>query len=137
MSKTEREYDNVKKELESSMSVVRKANNILYIGVTSVLAWAITTSNPILCLLPYCVIIPIYYIVLDYNIATIKLGAYLYVFHDDNWEKRLYKVNLRKVIKQHGSSHRNPFIYASISTTILFFCFLDYTCIDILQIIYI
>lgn len=33
------------------MNVVRKANNALYVGVTVVLAWAITTSDSILCLL--------------------------------------------------------------------------------------
>lgn len=135
MSKMEREYGNIKKELESSMSVVRKANNALYVGVTAVLAWAITTSNSILCLLAYCVIIPTYYIVLDYNIASMKLGAYLYVFHNDKWEKRLHQVNLQKIIKRHDSSYRNPFIYASIASTILFFSFFDYACINVVQII--
>lgn len=135
MSDNQKEYDNIKRELESSMSVVRKANNALYVGVTAVLAWAITASNSILCLLTYCVVIPVYYIVLDYNIAAMKLGAYLLVFHDDKWEKRLHKVNIAKVIKRHATSYRNPFIYASIASTILFFCFLDYKCIGIFEII--
>lgn len=132
--KTQREYDNIKKELALDMNVVRKANNALYVGVTAILAWAITTSNSILCLLAYCVIIPVYYIVLDYNIATMKLGAYLLVFHNDKWERRLHKVNLKKIVKRHASSYRNPFIYASIASTILFFSFLDYTNISIIEI---
>lgn len=135
MSDNQKEYDNVKKELESSMDVVRKTNNALYVGVTAVLAWAITTSSPILCLLSYCVIIPTYYVVLDYNIATMKLGAYLLVFHDDKWESRLHKVNDKKVIKRHASSYRNPFIYASIASTTLFLYFIDYNNIDIFGIV--
>lgn len=131
----EKEYDNVKKELETSLDVVRKANSALYVGVTAVLAWAITAKNSILCLLAYCVIIPVYYIVLDYNIATMKLGAYLLVFHNDEWEKRLHKVNLRNVIKRHASSYRNPFIYASIASTILYFTFFDFDNIDTLKVI--
>jgi len=135
MAESQKEYDYVKKELETSMDVVRKTNNALYVGVTAVFAWAITTSNSILCLLSYCVIIPTYYVVLDYNIATMKLGAYLLVFHDDKWEDRLHKVNCEKVIKRHASSYRNPFIYASIASTILFFCFIDYNNINIFEIV--
>lgn len=131
----EKEYDNIKKELEICSDVVRKANSALYVGVTAVLAWAITASNSILCLLPYCVIIPVYYIVLDYNIATMKLGAYLLVFHNDNWEQRLHKVNLENVVKRHASSYRNPFIYASVASTILFLTFFDYGNINLLKII--
>lgn len=135
MSKHKKEYDNVKKELVVYQSVVRKANNALYVGVTAVLAWAVTTSSSILCLLSYCVIIPVYYIVLDYNMATMKLGAYLLVFHNDKWEKRLHKINLDKVINRHASAYRNPFFYASIASTILFFCFLDYKSIGVFEII--
>jgi len=137
MSKTqeEREYDNIKKELETSLDVVRKANNALYVGVTAVLAWAVTASNPILCLLSYFVIIPVYLIALDYNIASMKLGAYLLVFHNDKWEQRLHKVNLEKVIKRHASSYRNSFIYASIASTILFLTFFNYDNIDVLKIV--
>ena len=64
-----------------------------------------------------------------------KLGAYLLVFHNDNWEQRLHKVNLRKVIKRHASSYRNPFIYASIASTILFLTFFDYGNINVLKIV--
>lgn len=134
MSGDKREYDNIKKELESCMSVVRKANNALYVGITAVLAWAITTSNSVFCLLTYCVIIPVYYVVLDYNIAAMKLGAYLLVFHNDKWEKRLHKVNNENVIKRHASSYRNSFVYASVASTILFFCLLDYKSIGVFEI---
>lgn len=135
MAESEKEYDNIKKELEITMTVVRKANNALYIGVTAVLAWAITTSNSMLCLLSYCVIISVYYMALDYNISTMKLGAYLLVFHNDKWEKRLHQVNNKKVIKRHALSYRNPFIYSSIASTILFFYFLDYDNIWIEEVI--
>ncbi len=135
MSDNQKEYDYIKRELESNMGVVRKANNALYVGVTAVLAWAITTSNSVLCLLSYCVIIPTYYVVLDYNIATMKLGAYLLVFYDDKWESRLHIANGKKVIKRHASSYRNPFIYASIASTVLFSCFIDYDDISIFEIV--
>lgn len=133
--KSKRDYNNVKRELETSLNVVRKANNTLYIGITAILAWAINASNSTLCLLAYCIIIPIYYIALDYNIATMKLGSYLLVFHNDNWEERLHKANMKKKIKRHESSYRNSYIYASIATTVLFFCFLDYNNIGTFEIV--
>ena len=135
MSKKQKEYDVIRKAIESDMNIVRKANNALYVGVTAVLAWAVTASNSMLCLLAYCVIIPVYCIVLDYNIATMRSGAYLYVFYNDKWQKRFHKINLEKVINRHALSYRIPFIYASIASTSLFFIFFDYTCIRILDII--
>lgn len=132
-----KEYDNVKRELETSMAVVRNTNNALYVGVFAVLAWAITASNSTLCLLTYFVIIPTYYIVLDYNIATIKLGSYLMVFHNDLWEKRLHEVNLetKNKIKRHATSYRNSFVCSSIVVTILFFSFLNYSNLGISEVI--
>lgn len=135
MEKKQREYDYVKKELEVCLEVVRKTSNMLYVGVTAILAWAVTTSNSTICLLSYCVIIPVYYITLDYNIAVMKLGSYLLVFHDDKWERRLHKVNVRNVIKRHASSYRNSYIYASIAATVLFFLFLDIKNIGIFEIV--
>jgi len=133
MSENQKEYDNVKKELEVSMSVVRKANNALYIGVTAILAWAVTASNSTLCLLSYCVIIPVYFIALDYNIATMKFGAYLLVFHNDKWEDRLHKANCKKRIQRHASSYRNSFIYASFASSVLFFFYIDYEHFEVFE----
>ncbi len=126
MSANQKEYDNVKKELEACQDIVRKSNNTLYVGVTAVLAWAITAKSSMLCLLVYCIIIPIYYIVLDCEIAIMKLGAYLLVFHNDKWEKRVHRLNVEGQIKRHTSAYKYPFIYASIASTILFLCFFDY-----------
>ena len=134
----QKEHDYLRKEIECNMEVVRKANSTLYVGITAVFAWAITMHNSAICLLAYCVIIPIYYIVLDYNIATMKIGAYLLVFHNEKWERRLHKVNVNKIINRHDSSYRNSFVYASIFSTILFFVLIDYCqieSIDIVQII--
>lgn len=127
------EYENVKRELEISLDVVRKADNSLYIGVTAVLAWSVTTLNGTLSLLVYCVIIPLYFIALNYNIHAMKLGAYLLVFHNDRWEKRLHKINNKKNIKRYALSYRTPFIYASIASTALFFVLFDYDAISILK----
>lgn len=131
----QREHDYLRKEIECNMEVVRKANSVLYVGITAVFAWAITMHNSAICLLAYCVIIPIYYIVLDYNIAIMKIGAYLFVFHNEKWERRLHKVNVNRIINRHDSSYRNSFIYASIFTTILFFVLLDYSQIGSIEII--
>lgn len=135
MLDTQKEYENVKNELLTYIDVVRKVNNSLYIGVTAVLAWAISASSSILCLLAYCVIIPVYCMVLNYNIVTMKMGTYLLVFHDDKWEKRLNKANDLKVANCYVSFYRIPFTYASIATTFLFFCFLDYKRISTFEII--
>lgn len=133
--RNQKEYDNLRKEIKSGMSVVRKANNALYVGITAIFAWSITTSNSLICLLAYCVIIPIYFIVLDYNISIMKLGAYLLVFHEDKWEKRLHKLNVKKIIIRHASSYKYSFVCASLATNTLFFYFLDYKHIEIFEII--
>ena len=117
------------------MDVVRKANNALYVGITAIFAWAITAHKAVVCILAYCVIIPVYYIVMDYNISTMKLGAYLLVFHNDKWEKRLHEINTKRVINRHASSYRNPFIYASVGVTVLFLCLLDFNKIKVLEFI--
>lgn len=93
MLDTQKEYDNVKNELLNYIDTIRKVNNALYAGVTAVLAWAITAKSSILCLLAYCVIIPVYCMTQNYNLITMKMGTYLLVFHNDKWEKRLHKVN--------------------------------------------
>lgn len=131
----QKEYNNVKKELEVSLEFIRNASKIFYVGVTAVLAWSVTTSKAVLSLLAYCVIIPLYLIIVNYNTHSMKLGAYLLVFHNDKWEKRLHKINNKKSIKRYALSYRTPFIYASIASTILFFVLLDYNAIDILGII--
>lgn len=56
------------------------------------------------------------------------------MFHNDKWEKRLHKVNNENVIKRHASSYRNSFVYASVASTILFFCLLDYKSIGVFEI---
>lgn len=131
----QKEYDNVKKELEVSLEIVRKGSNILYVAVTAVLAWSVTTLNAVLSLLAYCVIIPLYFIIVNYNTHSMKLGAYLLIFHNDKWEERLHKINNKKSIKRYALSYRMPFIYASIASTTLFFVLLDYNVISILEII--
>lgn len=80
MEKQDEEYKYLRKEIESCISIVQKTIQMLYVSITVVIAWAIDVSNPLICLAAYCVIIPTYFITIDYNISMLKIGAYLYVF---------------------------------------------------------
>ena len=83
-------------------------------------------KSSVICILTYCIITPIYFIVLSYNMELMKVGAYLLVFHGDRWEKRLHEINGKNIFKRHDSAYRYSFLFASLGSSILFFCFLDY-----------
>lgn len=122
MNPKDREYEALRREIEKLSEFEHSLYNILYVGVTAILAWGLNTNKAFVCLLAYCIIFPSFYVMLSYNAGIFRIGAYIYVYYDEYfWEKRLHKINTdKKYHKQrYALSYRTPFIFASIMSTIL------------------
>lgn len=122
MTPKDLEYEALRREIEKLSEFEHSLYNILYVGVTAILAWSINTNKAFVCLLAYCIIFPSFYVMLSYNAGIFRIGAYIYVYYDEYfWEKRLHEINTNeKYHKQrYALSYRTPFIFVSIMSTIL------------------
>lgn len=122
MAPRDREYEALRREIEKISEFENSLYNILYVGATAVLAWGISSQNPLICLLTYCIIFPSFRIMLSYNSGILRIGAYMHVFYDEYlWEKRLHQIcTLPKgTVVRYNSSYKTPFIFVSILSTIL------------------
>lgn len=129
--KNEKEYLMIREEIMYYYNVIHSSRNILYVALAAILTFAISSKEPLLCMLPYCVIIPIYIITIDYQYGMWRMGTYLLVFlegEDFNWERRLHKLNtkIENKINRHASSYHWPFTITSLCCTILFFLKINY-----------
>lgn len=119
------EYDYLRKQIETNISLIHKTTNILYVGVTAILAWSIESNTHLICLLSFGIIIPTYCMVLDYQMGLLKIGAYLSVFYNDyHWEKRLHKMQIKNQIKRPQMSYVYPYIFTTIMSNVLFYILL-------------
>lgn len=122
MTPKDREYEALRREIEKLSELEHSLYNILYVGVTAILAWGINTNKSFVCLLAYCIIFPSFYVMLSYNSGVFRIGAYIYVYYDEYfWEKRLHKINTDKKYKKqrYVSSYKIPFIFVSAMSTVL------------------
>ncbi len=131
----EKEYLMIKEEIMYYYSVIHSSRNILYVALGTILTYALSSSEPMICLVPYCVIIPVYIVTIDYQYGMWRMGTYLSVFlegKDFNWETRLHKLNTasKNEIERHASSYQWPFIICGLCCSILFFMKIDYKNLD-------
>lgn len=122
MEPRDREYEALRREIEKLSELEQAVYSILYVGVTAVLAWGVSSKNSLICLLTYCIIFPSFHVVLSYTSGMLRIGAYMYVFYDEYfWEKRLYQIcNLPDIKKiRYNSSFKSPFVFVSILSTML------------------
>lgn len=122
MTPRDREYEALRREIEKLLELEHSLYSILYVGITAVLAWGISSENALICLLTYCIIFPAFRVLLSYNSGMLRIGAYMYVFYDEYlWEKQLYKICKSSDIKnvRYNSSFKAPFISVSILSTVL------------------
>lgn len=130
--KYEKEYLMIREEIMHYYDLIQNLRNMLYISLAAILTFAISSDyDPLLCLLPYCVILPIYIVTIDYQYGMWSMGTYLLVFLEGeqfNWETRLHILNtsLNEKMERHASSYHYPFVVTGLSCTILFFLKIDY-----------
>lgn len=131
--KVEKEYLMLREEIIHYYSIIQNSRNILYVAIAALLAFGVSSNEPLLCLIPYCVIIPIYIVTIDYQYGMWRIGTYLSVFLEGdefNWETRLHKLNSSVKMNRYATSYNWPFIITSLVCTGLFFLKTDYSTID-------
>ncbi len=122
MNPHDKEYECLRKAIESYLSKTDLMTNILYISVTAILAWAMECQNPFICTAVFCIIVPTFIVAQSYNIATLKIGAYFIVFYDEfKWEERLNQIDLntRGKFNHLSASFKFPYIFVGILSAIL------------------
>jgi len=126
------EYKLLREEMLSLVNIRFTTINILYTGVSAILALGISLANPLIFLLSFCVIIPTYYMVMDNNKSIKKIGAYLQVFHENfefNWESRLFEFekNINGSTRTPAYSFMFPFYILGFIAIGLFFLYFDFS----------
>jgi hypothetical protein len=121
----ELEYKSLREEIILSMKTVKNYNNLLYTVVGALLAYAFDSKNPILFLLPFVVIIPLYFLIKREMLQTLRIGSYIYVFIEKNyteinWETRLIKYDkLLSSYNKHRKIPNDAYIFVSFTCILL------------------
>lgn len=122
------EYLMLREEILHLDTIINNTINFFYVFIVSYIAFSLTQNDTIFLLLSYMVIYPAYLIVLSKMQGLCKIGAYLYVFHENKkdavfkWEQRSvqYGNNNKNIFSYIISSHF-PFLLVSCAVMILFF----------------
>lgn len=131
------EYQALREEIMFSMKTVKNYRTFMYTVVVATLAFAIDKEDPILCLIPFCIIIPLFLLAMHQIDSTLRIGAYIYVFLEPGtecqWETRIYKYD-----KKHRNEYStkkssiDPYWCVSLCCLILSIIYLDFIKIDIM-----
>lgn len=119
------EYLMLKNEIVQCTQIVDNSRNILYVTVSAILAFAFTQAEPLIFVLPFIVIIPIYLVTLDNMSSIYKIGTYLVVFSGQGnfyWERRLVSLDESgtKNTTRFRTAFHTPYILTSIACIALF-----------------
>lgn len=87
------EYKILRDEINQKIDLVNSLTTFTLTTIVAILTFALTKKNPLLYLLPFCIIIPMYMRISYYRSAMVKISAYMIVFleeeiEDINWETR-------------------------------------------------
>lgn len=97
---------------------IEQYHQILYISVTTILAYSFTTKTFITCLIPYSIIIPLFYMEQKKHESICMMGAYIMVFGKElHWEMRhvLFEENIPMNGKRVGFVLRRGLKYYMVS----------------------
>ncbi len=120
-----KEYTMLRDEILHLDTMVNNTINFFYVFVSAVLIIAINQTDSLYALIAYVVIIPAYLMTLSKEKGIFKIGAYLYVFQEEdfNWERRNRKMNgtnVRPALYKIQSVNL-PFLFVSTFVMIIFF----------------
>jgi|GEM_PF-2899782 len=123
----------LREEVVSFMSERQQLIQLLYTGVAALLAFAVNSKNALMCLIPFCIILPTYLMVRNKNQGIQKIGAYIQVFYngpDFHWEQFSYELNAktRKKTSRYfvANSFIFPFFLLGLVSLVLFCFFMDW-----------
>ena len=125
------EYNALRQEILISIQVVKNYRNMLYATVAATMAFAFGKGKAILFLVPFCVVLPIYFLARHQFDSILRIGAYINVFlepgTDCQWETRLYEYdNLHK--NKYSTKNMSTYSYVSISLCCLLLSMLYSDC---------
>lgn len=127
------EYKTLRDEIIHSYTIVDSSRNVLYIAVAYMLTFATNKNNPLLYLLPFAVIIPVYLIAINYTFDMYRIGTYIMVFGEGTmngrrWETRQYQLNTQheKAMPRQAKIFHIPYVSLGVACFILFLLSLDY-----------
>lgn len=87
------EYEVLRAEILADYSGIRAYENMLYTVVAAILVFTLQSDLYFLCMIPYVVIMPVFFIVMSTKNGICKIATYMQVFLEGdnyNWETRQY-----------------------------------------------
>lgn len=132
------EYKLLKGEITNIQNMRHQTISILYTVTAAILAFALNNKEEsLLFLVPFCVILPTYLMVITQSNDIVKIGAYLKVFHEGGgyqWETHINNFNLSKknTKRRFANSFTLPFLILSAMSLALFAINFDWKHIDTL-----
>lgn len=116
------EYSMLRDEIMLCMKTVKDYNNLLYTATAALLAFAFNSSEGILFLLPFVVIVPLYTLIKREMMQAMRIGAYINVFLEEKtsiqWESRLISYDTMFTKNKHRLIPINA--YAGLSFLCIF-----------------
>ena len=86
-----KEYEMLRAEMMDDYKTISQYNVVLYTATATILAFAIKDGTFLSCLIPYCVLLPLYLICEAKRRVICRIAAYLNVYYEGteyNWERR-------------------------------------------------
>lgn len=130
---SDNEYLSLREEILHGYTIVDSSRNILYLAVAYILTFTTDKSIPMLYLLPFAVIIPIYLIAINYTYDMYRISTYMIVFGENpnssyKWESRQLVLNKQKdhSIPRQAKMFHVPYISLGTACIVLFVLTLDY-----------
>lgn len=92
------EYEILRAEMMENYTEINNCRSVLYAAVATILTFAVQSDNYLMCLIPYLVIVPLFFLCESKHSKICWIGAYLYVYLEGdnfNWENRHHKYDAR------------------------------------------
>lgn len=125
-----KEYAMLREEILLSMQTIKNYNNLLYSATTALLAFAFALSREILFLLPFAVILPLYFLIKREMMQVVRIGAYMSVFLEEkldiHWESRLISYDAMFFKNKHRRISLNAYTGLSFLCVFLSVMHTDY-----------
>ena len=74
------EYEILAEKIKDRDQEIVQYNSLLYTATAALLAFTFENDNPLLCLLPYLIIVPVYLLIQQKRESQHRISAYMIVF---------------------------------------------------------
>jgi hypothetical protein len=98
-----KEYEFLRAEMMDYYQTISQYNVVMYTATATILVFALKESLFLFCLIPYCVVLPLYLMCEAKRRGICRIAAYMIVFlegKDYNWESRHHSFDEKNEIKK-------------------------------------